>query len=176
MFRTVRAFLLAAPAVFVVTLVTFLVSHPRAAETFSPYPFLVQALGQGLMKKPVARFVITAVVFFLVPYLVAGLLLFFADLGVSAAAPIWSRKKSGGDARVPIESRVAFLAGAALLAIWAGMSLHRVAHGGELPGGVNLAPVFVVAASFAVLAGALLVAGLASVPRAVLSRVTGEGA
>jgi len=174
MFRTARAFLLVAPAVFLVTLVAFLVSHPRAAEVFAPYPFLADALGQGLMKKPLARFVITSVVFFLLPYLVAGLLLFLADLGVSAAAPIWRRKKAAAPAgAIPLESRAGFLAAAAAFALWAGLSLHRVAHGGELPGGVNLSPLFVGIAAFVALAAALVVAGLAALPRAVWTRMAG---
>jgi hypothetical protein len=172
MFRTARAFLLVAPAVFLVTLVAFLVSHPRAAEAFAPYPFLADALGQGLLRKPVARFVITSVVFFLLPYLVAGLLLFLADLGVSAAAPIWRKQKGAAPAgAVPLESRVGFLAAAAAFALWAGLSLHRVAHGGELPGGVNLSPLFVGMASFVALAAALAVAGLTALPRVVWARI-----
>jgi len=170
MFRTVRTFLLAAPAVFVVTLTAFLLAHPRAADTFSPYPFLVDALGQAVTKRPVARFVIITTAFFLLPYLVTGVLLFLADVGVGAAAPIWRRSGGAAEASLPLESRAGFVASAAVLALWTGVSLHRVAHGGELPGGVNLAPVFVVLASFVTLGLALVVAGLLAIPRALLGR------
>src|SRR5204862_4085460 len=83
MFRTARGFLLVSPPAFVLVLVSFLVSHARAAEAFVPYPFLSEAMGQGFAKRPVFRFTISAIFFFLLPYLVTGLLLFFADLGVS---------------------------------------------------------------------------------------------
>src|SRR5262249_52885757 len=82
MFRTARGFLLVAPPAFALTLISFLISHPHGAEAFVPYPFLADAMGQSLAKRPVARFTIAATVFFLLPYLVTGLLLFFADLGV----------------------------------------------------------------------------------------------
>src|SRR5438105_617961 len=149
MFRTARGFLLAAPPAFALSLACFLLSHAHAAEAFVPYPFLAEAMGQTLTKRPVARFTISAVFFFLLPYLVTGLLLFFADLGVSAASPLWSRKRRRPGAAAPPESRVAFAILLVASSVFAGGSLHRVAHGGELPGGVNVAPIFVAAVPFA---------------------------
>jgi hypothetical protein len=52
-----------------------------------------------------------------------------------------------------------------------GVSLHRVAHGGDLPGGINVGPVFVVLAAFAALVAGLVVAGLVAVPRALIGRL-----
>jgi hypothetical protein len=170
MFRTARGFLLAAPGAFVLTLVSFLVAHPKAAEAFTPYPFMADALGQMLTRSPVARFVVTATVAFLLPYLAAGLLLFFADVGVTAASPLWRGKRNVNVSRVVPESRVAFLATAAAFSVWAGISLHGVAHGGELPGGVNLSPVLVVGAAFAALTVALLLGALVGLPRALWMR------
>ena len=43
MFRIARAFLVVAPAAFVLVLVSFLAVHPRAAEAFVPYPLLADA-------------------------------------------------------------------------------------------------------------------------------------
>jgi hypothetical protein len=170
MFRTSRAFLLVAPAVFGVTLIAFLVSHPKAPDAFAAYPFMSDALGPWVLRHPVLRFVLTSLVFFLAPYFLAGLLLILSELGLGAAAPLWSRRKGGrkGDAGIPPESRWAFVGVSVALAAWAGVSLHRVAHGGELPGGVNVAPLFVVAASFGAVGAGLAVALLAAVPRALL--------
>ena len=53
--------------------------------------------------------------------------------------------------------------------VFAARSLDRVAHGGELPGGVNIAPVMVAAIPFVATAFALAVAALVSIPRLVLS-------
>ncbi|HYN43269.1 MAG TPA: hypothetical protein VE129_15945, partial [Thermoanaerobaculia bacterium] len=53
----------------------------------------------------------------------------------------------------------------------AGALLPRVAHGGELPGGVNVAPVFVAAVPFVAVGAGLLLALLASIPRAVVQLV-----
>jgi len=47
----------------------------------------------GRHRETWARRILTAVFFFLLPYLVTGLLLLFADLGVSAAAPLWSKTR-----------------------------------------------------------------------------------
>src|SRR5258706_3711143 len=170
MFRTARGFLLVSPPAFVLVLVSYLASHARAAEAFVPYPFLAEAMGQAFAKRPVFRFTISAIFFFLLPYLVTGLLLFFADLGVSAAAPLWSGKRRRREPAMPVESRVSFALVLAASSILAGASLHRVAHGGELPGGVNVAPIFVAAAPFGAVVLATLAARLASVPRALFQR------
>jgi hypothetical protein len=171
MFRTARAFLLVAPGVFVLVLVAFLVAHPHASESFLAYPLLADALGAALSKRPLVRFIAASIVLFIPPYLMSGLLLLFADLGVSAAAPLWSRGPARrAAASVPPESRWAFLASTAFFAVGAGVSMHRVAHGGDLPGGVNIGPLLVVLASFAAMTAGLVVAGLAAVPRALIAR------
>lgn len=172
MFRVARAFLVVAPAAFVLVLVAFLAAHPRAAESFVPYPLLADALGTALSRRPLVRFVAASIVFFLPLYLMSGVLLFFADAGVSAAAPLWSRgARRRAEASIPPESHWAFLASAALAAVLFGVSLHRVAHGGDLPGGINVGPLFVVLAAFAALTAGLVVAGLVAVPRALMGRL-----
>lgn len=171
MFRTARGFLLVAPPAFALTLISFLLSHARAAEAFVPFPFLAEAMGQTLTKKPVARFTMTALFFFLLPYLVTGLLLFFADLGVSAAAPLWSKgKRRRAATPMPVESRFAFVLILVFTSVLVGASLHKIAHGGELPGGVNVAPLFVAAVPFAAVLLATFVAGVVALPRALLAR------
>ncbi len=176
MFRTARGFLLVGPAAFLLTLISFIVAHPRAPDAFAPYAFMIDALGQPLARQPLARFLITSIALFIPPYLVTGLLLFFADVGVSAAAPLWRGQRDGGRSRgIPPEGRWAFLAVAAASSLWIGVSLHRVARGGDLPGGINVSPLFVVGGSFAALALALLVAGIVSLPRAVWKAVTRRG-
>jgi hypothetical protein len=177
MFRTARGFLLVAPPAFVLALASFLISHSHAAEAFVPYPFLADAMGQVLVKRPVARFTIAATFFFLLPYLVSGLLLLFADLGVSAASPLWSKRKRRRAEPLPPESRVAFGIVLVVVSMAAGVSLHKVAHGGELPGGVNVAPVFVAAVPFVSVILATIVAGIVGIPRAILaSRATSREA
>jgi hypothetical protein len=172
MFRTSRAFLLVAPGAFLLVLIAYLVAHPRAAESFTAYPILADALGAALSKRPLVRFSAASIVCFLPPYLVAGLLLFFADLGVSAAAPLWSRGRArSGDSTLHGESRWAFVGGTALAALAFGISLHRVAHGGDLPGGINVGPFLVTLAAFAAVAAGLVTGGIAAVPRAVISRL-----
>lgn len=171
MFRTARAFLLVAPGIFVLVLVAFLAAHPHASESFVAYPLLADALGSALSKRPLVRYIAASIVLFIPPYLMSGLLLLFADLGVSAAAPLWSRGPARRTAAaVPPESRWAFLVSTALFAVGAGASLHRVAHGGELPGGVNVGPLLVVLASFVAMAAGLVVSGLVAVPRALIAR------
>jgi hypothetical protein len=172
MFRTVRGFLLVAPAAFVVALAAFLVSHPKAPQAFAAYPFMSDALGPGAARHPVLRFELTSLVFFLAPYLVTGLLLFFAELGVGAAAPLWKGKKRPRalPSGIPGESRWTFLGVTLAVAGWAGASLHRVAHGGELPGGVNVAPLFVSAAAFGSVAVGLFAALVVAIPRALLGK------
>jgi len=174
MFRTARAFLLVLPAAFLVVLVAFLVSHPNAAVGFVAYPFLADSLGSFVSRHAVVRFVMASAAFFVPPYLVAGLLLFIADAGISAAAPLWSRRPVRARrpaAEPPPEARWTFLAVSLGAALALGLSLHRVGHGGDLPGGVNVSPLLVVLASFLAVGTALLAAGLVSVPRAVARRL-----
>ena len=171
MFRTARAFLLVLPGAFLLVLTAYLAFHPGAAEAFVAYPFLADSLGAWVSKRPLLRFVLTSVVFFVPPYLVTGLLLFVADAGVSAAAPLWgkgTRKRPA--AEPPPESRWSFIAVSLAAALTFGVLLHRVAHGGELPGGVNVSPIVVVIAAFGAVAVGLAAAGLAAVPRAVARR------
>jgi len=178
-FRTARGFLVLAPPAFVAGLLAFLSARPRAVTTFVVYPFLADVLGSGLPRSPAARFVVVATLFFVVPYLIAGVLVFLADVGASAFASLWRR-----DRRTPAaetrprmlspESFATLVAGSILLAAVAGLKLPGVAHGGELPGGVNVAPAFVAAIPFAALGGGVLLAALASVPRAV-ARAVGRG-
>ena len=169
MFRTARAFLLVAPGAFLLVLVAYLAAHPHAAESFVAYPILADALGAAMTKRPFVRFITASTVSFLPPYLMAGLLLFFADAGMSAAVPLWSRRPARrADSPLPVESRWAFLGGTALAALIFGMSLDRVAHGGDLPGGINIGPLLVALAAFASVVAGLVAAGLAAGPRAVL--------
>jgi hypothetical protein len=172
MFRTARTFLLVAPGAFLLVLVAYLVAHPHAAESFTAYPFLADALGAALTKKPAVRFIAASIASFLPAYLMAGLLLFFADAGVSAAAPLWSRGSARRiDATPPMESQWAFLAVSVLAALTFGVSLHRVAHGGDLPGGINVGPLLVALAAFAALAAGLVAGGIAAAPRALIGRL-----
>ncbi|MDL2716726.1 MAG: hypothetical protein PT977_03140 [Acidobacteriota bacterium] len=169
MFRTARAFLLAVPGAFLLVLSAYLVVHPRAAESFAAYPILADALGVALTKRPLVRFIAASTLFFLPPYLMAGLLLFFADVGVSAAAPLWARGRvRRADPSLPPESRWSFLAVTALAALAFGVSLHRVAHGGDLPGGINVGPLLVALAAFAAVAAGLFAGGIAAGPRALI--------
>jgi hypothetical protein len=174
MFRTARGFLLLAPPAFLIGLVAFLVIHPRALESYTVYPIMSDLLGAGLVKRPLARFVATAVLFFLIPYLVTGLLLFFADLGLAAAAPLWTgRRTKPGSETPPPEARWTFLVGTAVLAAVVGAQLHKVARGGELPGRISIAPLMVAAVPFAAIAGSLVLAGLAGLPRVLFFGRTG---
>ena len=179
MFRTVRGFLTLAPLVFIAALLAYLSAKPRAVGSFTVYPFLAEVLGSGLPRAATARCVVVTTLFCIVPYLVTGVLLFLADVGASAASSLWRRERPAS----PPERRPASLAPEAfwtlvassiVLAAVAGARLPEVAHGGELPGGVNVAPVFVAAVPFAALGGGLVLAFLASVPRAV-ARLTGRG-
>jgi hypothetical protein len=156
----------------VLVLVAFLASHSRAAESFVPYPLLADALGAALSKRPFVRFIAASFVFFVPPYLMSGVLLFLADAGVSAAAPLWSRGRGRRvDTSIPPESRWAFLSITALAAPVFGVSLHRVAHGGDLPGGINVGPLLVALAAFAALIAGLAVAGFVAVPRTLIARL-----
>ena len=171
MFRTVRAFLLVLPGAFVLVLLAYLVAHPGAADSFIAYPFLADALGGWVNRRPIVRFVLASAAFFVPPYLVTGLLLFAADAGVSAAAPLWRKGARRLVAPPPPESRWAFLAVSLGAALALGILLHRVAHGGDLPGGVNVSPIFVVVASFAAVTAGLVASGFAALPRAVARRL-----
>ena len=171
MFRIVRAYLVVAPVTFVVVLAAFLAAHSRAAESFVPYPMLADALGAALSKRPLVRFIAASAVFFVPLYLVSGVLLLLADAGVSAAAPLWSRRPGRQPGvSIPPESRWAFLSSTALAAVMLGVSLHRVAHGGDLPGGINVGPALVALAAFAALIAGLVVAGVVALPRALIGR------
>jgi hypothetical protein len=171
MFRTVRAFLLVLPGAFALVLVTYLVAHPSAADSFVAYPFLADALGGWVNRRPLIRFVLASTAFFVPPYLVTGLLLFVADAGVSAATPLWRKGARAPAAPPPPESRWAFLAVSLSAAVALGILLHRVGHGGELPGGVNVSPIFVVVASFAAVSAGLVAGGFVALPRAVARRL-----
>ena len=171
MFRTVRAFLLVLPGAFVLVLLAYLVAHPGAADSFVAYPFLADALGGWVTRRPLIRFVLASTAFFVPPYLVTGLLLFAADAGVSAAAPLWRRGARRPVAAPPPESRWAFLAVSLGAAIALGVLLHRVGHGGDLPGGVNVSPLLVVLGSFAAVTTGFVASGFVALPRAVAARL-----
>jgi hypothetical protein len=174
MFRTARAFLLVLPGAFLVALVSYLVAHPGAADAFVAYPFLADSLGAWVTKRPLLRFILASTAFFVPPYLITGLLLFVADAGVSAASPLWRKGRGKAvrrDAEPPVESRWAFVGVSLVSAGVFGVLLHRVAHGGDLPGGVNVSPLFVVLASFLAVGFALAAAGLSALPRAVARRL-----
>ena len=171
MFRIARAFLVAAPAAFVLVLTAFLAVHSHATERFIPYPLLADALGAALSRRPLVRYIAASIAFFAPLYLMSGVLLFFADAGVSAAAPLWSRRPGRRSDAIPPESRWAFLSITALAALVYGVSLHRVAHGGDLPGGINVGPLLVALAAFAALISGVIVAGLMAVPRALIGRL-----
>ncbi len=176
MFRTARGFLAVAPFAFLGALIAFFVAHPQAAEAYHVYPFLADAIGPRVAKSPWQRFTLTTGMFFLLPYLVTGLLLFLADVGISAATPLW---KGPGNRprppRLPLECTLTFAILSVVFAVAVGALLHRIAHGGELPGGVNVAPVLVAATPFAVLPPALLLAFLAGLPRAAYERFGRHG-
>ena len=166
-----RGFVVIVPIAFTAALVTYLLTHGRAVEAFTPYPFLADALGPGLVKRPLQRFAVIATVLFLLPYVVTSLLLFLADGGIELAARLWRRKGNAPGKRgaLPPESVWAFVVAAVGASVLAARSLDKVARGGELPGGVNIAPVMVAAIPFAAAAVALVLAFLASVPRSVAS-------
>ena len=183
MFRTARGFLLIAPPAFLVALAVFLLTHGRAAESFSPYPFLLDALGPSLVRRPVGRFAAAATLFFVVPYLVTALLLLLSDAGLGAAAHLW---KTGGGRkaapappqprrRLPPEALVVLTLAALLLSGLAGLYLDRVAHGGELPGGVNVAPFLVAGIPFLAIGLGLVLATVASLPRALAQVLSRKG-
>jgi len=182
MFRTARGFLLIAPPAFLAALAAFLLTHSRAAETFVPYPFLAEALGPSLARRPVGRFAVASALFFFIPYFVTGLLLLLSDAGLGAASNLWSSaggKKAEPPARprVPPEAMAALAGGAVVLSWFGGTALDRVAHGGELPGGVNVAPLLVAAIPFLATGFALALATVVAIPRALarlLSRREGK--
>jgi uncharacterized membrane protein (DUF485 family) len=171
MFRVARGFIVIVPLAFLAALATYLWTHGRAVEAFTPYPFLVEALGPALVKRPMQRFAVIAAVAFLLPYLVTSLLLFLADAGTELAARLWGGKRGrpASPLALPPESVWTFVVAAVGSSVLAARSLDRVAHGGELPGGVNITPILVAAVPFAGAAVALVLAALASVPRSVAS-------
>lgn len=153
-------------------LLAYLSERPRAVSSFTIYPFLAEVLGSGLPRSPMARFVVVTTLFFIVPYLVAGVVLFLADVGASAAAALWRREKrpthpGPRPATLTPEAFWTLLGTSLLVAAIAGARLPGVAHGGELPGGVNVAPAFVAAVPFVAVGAGLVLAFVASIPRAV---------
>lgn len=172
MFRTARGFLVLLPLAFLAALVTFLLTSGRAAEAFTPYPFLLEPLGQGLGRRPFPRFAVVSTIVFLLPYLITSLLLFLADAGLEVAGRLWRpRPRAGGGARRPLppESAWTLAVSAIGLSVLASRSIDRVAHGGELAGGVNIAPVLVAAVPFVATTAALALSCLVSIPRFVAS-------
>ena len=172
MFRTVRGFLILAPPAYLAALLAYLSAKPRAVSSFTVYPFLAEVLGSGLPRSSTARFVVVTTLFFIVPYLVSGVVLFLADVGASAAAALWRRDRRSAHpgprpATLTPEAFWTLVAASLLLAALAGSRLPGVAHGGELPGGVNVAPAFVAAVPFVAVGAGLLLAFGASIPRAV---------
>jgi hypothetical protein len=172
-FRTVRGFLFLAPPAFLAALLAYLSAKPRAVSSFTVYPFLAEVLASGLPKSSTARFVVVATLFFIVPYLVAGVVLFLADVGASASAALWRKDRGPAPAgprpaMLAPEAFWALVATSLLLAAFAGARLPGIAHGGELPGGVNVAPAFVAAVPFLTVGAGLLLAFVASIPRAVV--------
>ncbi|HEV8267356.1 MAG TPA: hypothetical protein VGR00_03950, partial [Thermoanaerobaculia bacterium] len=97
-------------------------------------------------------------------------LLFLAEVGTAAAGPLWTGKRGSRRIGPPPESRIGFVVATLAFAGVLGFSLHRVAHGGELSGGVNVAPIFVAAVPFAATVAGLFVAGVIALPRAVHER------
>ena len=168
-------FLLVAPLAFVFVLVAFLCQPSSSAGVVLGLPVPEPTCSDPeRAKHPVLRFAVTSTVFFVPPYLVAG----------APSVPLRDRRRRGGGALGGEEAgeEAAAVHGASreppgrssrvtlVAAVAGGLSLHRVAHGGELPGGVNVAPLFVVAATFASMAAGLGVALLVSLPRALVRR------
>lgn len=176
MFRTVRGYLALAPPAFLAALLAYLAARPRAVSTFTVYPFLSDVLGAGVPRSPTARFALVSALFFIVPYLLAGVLLFLADMGASASATLWTGKRPPEQAgprpgMLTPEAFWTLVVTSILLAAFVGTRLPVVAHGGELPGGVNVAPAFVAAVPFVALGGGLVLALVASLPRVVVRQV-----
>lgn len=177
MFRTARGFLISTPPAFLLGLVSFLAFHPRAVDAYTTYPVLLTSFGQALSRQPTSRFIVTALVFFVFPYLVIGLLLFLADLGIAAAAPLWTgKRRKPASTPLPSESRFGYFGGLIVLSLVIGALLHRVSHGGELPGGISVAPIMVAAVPFLACIGALFLAGLFSLPRILLAQFSNRPA
>lgn len=172
MFRMARGFVVIVPLAFAASLAAYLLTHGRAVEAFTPYPFLSDALGPAMARRPVQRFAVVSTVLFLLPYVMTSLLLVLADAGAEAAARLWGGargEKAGARRPLPPESFWTFVAVAIAVSAFAAASLDKVARGGELPGGVNISPVLVAAVPFAAAAVALVLAALVSVPRSVAS-------
>ena len=75
-----------APPAYLAALLAYLSAKPRAVTSFTVYPFLAEVLGAGLPRSSTARFVVVTTLFFVLPYLVAGVVLFLADAGTSATS------------------------------------------------------------------------------------------
>ena len=143
-----------APPAFVAALLAYLSAKPRAVSTFTVYPFLAEVLGSGLPRSAdgAVRRRDDALLHRPVPR--------------RRRPPLPRRRRrlgrrgaleKGPAARLTPGPRPATLAPEAfwtlvatslLLAAVAGARLPGVAHGGELPGGVNVAPAFVAAVPF----------------------------
>ena len=176
MFRTVRGFLTLAPPAFLAALLAYLSAKPRAVSSFTVYPFLADVLASVLPRTSTARFAVVTTLFFILPYLVTGVVLFLADAGASAAAALWRKDPQPSHpgprpAMLAPEAFWTLVATSLLVAAIAGAHLPGVAHGGELPGGVNVAPAFVAAVPFVAVGAGLLLAFVASIPRAVVRLV-----
>ncbi|MBK9088099.1 MAG: hypothetical protein IPL90_03240 [Holophagales bacterium] len=172
MFRTVRGFLTLAPPAFLAALLAYLSAKPRAVSTFTVYPFLAEVLASGLPRSSTAKFVVVTTLFFIVPYLVAGVVLFLADAGASASAALWRkdrRPSHPGRARQPGAGGLLDSGGDL-----ASPGRHRRSPATRsrprrrASRGVNVAPVFVAAVPFVAVGAGLLLALLASIPRAVV--------
>ena len=100
-FASLRAFLVVAPAAFVLVLVAFLAAHSRAAESFVPYPLLADALGAAPLKAALrAVHRRRRSCFSSLPTSCRASCCSSPTLGVSAAAPLWSRGRGRRRRRV----------------------------------------------------------------------------
>lgn len=172
MFRTARGFLQLAPPAFLAALLSVVLFYPKAASDFSPYPFLVDALGKTLGQKPIGRFTAVSTLFFLLPYVLTGVLLLISDLGVSSFRRLWQEtppkerpERSSSPKPLLPEARWTFIGVGLLLPLTCGYVLVKAARGGELPGGINVAPFIVAAYPFATTAIALVLTFLVALPR-----------
>lgn len=169
MFRTARGFLLLAPPAFLAALASVVFFYPKAVSDFSPYPFLIETLGRSLGQRPVGRFVATSALFFLLPYLMTGFLLLLSDFGITAARRLWQPTALPGKRVSPRplfpEARWTFIGFGIALPLSCGYVLVNVARGGELPGGINVAPLIIAAYPFLTTGIALAIAVLVAVPR-----------
>lgn len=169
MFRTARGFLLLAPPAFLAALLSVVLLYPKAASNFSPYPFLIDTLGQSLGQRPIGRFVATSSLFFLLPFVMTGFLLLLSDLGITSARRLWRPTLAPGAAERPKplypEARWTFIGLGMGLPLSCGYVLVNFARGGELPGGINVAPLIVAAYPFLTSSLSLVAAFAVAVPR-----------